>query len=112
MRTETRPWGWYEVLYESETQWLKKIHISPGQSLSLQAHKYREETWVTETEGIVAVIGEDEIELSTYYAYHVSRGVRHRLTNTGQTEATVIEWAYGRPDESDIIRYEDNYGRA
>lgn len=40
-----RPWGFYRVLYESETTKVKELTVMPGKSLSNQKHKYRKELW-------------------------------------------------------------------
>lgn len=111
MRTETRPWGTFEVLHESEAFWLKKLIISPGQSLSLQYHENREETWVTEDNGVLIQIGEWKTFMHPLSPYTVAKRTKHRITNTGQSSVTVIEWATGRPEESDIVRLDDDYGR-
>jgi len=111
MRAETRPWGRFEVLFESRAFWLKKLIISPGQSLSLQYHQNREETWITEDNDVLIQVGEWRTLMNPNSPYTIARGAKHRISNTGQVEVTVIEWATGRPNESDIIRIEDNYGR-
>lgn len=109
---ETRPWGHFEVLYADEATWLKELVIFPGQSLSLQMHKHRDEFWYTRDEGV-------RYEADGFYSALVPgaivpclRGTKHRLYNSGQTVVSVIEWAVGLPDEADIIRLEDKYGRA
>ena len=111
MRTETRPWGRFEVIHESKYYWLKHLIIAPGQSLSLQAHLHRDERWFTEDTGVRAIIGVNDFELAPKTWYDVTSHTYHRLTNTGQDEVTVVEWASGLPDEADIIRIKDDYGR-
>ena len=41
----------------------------------------------------------------------VARGARHRMHNTGETPARILEIAYGTFDEDDIVRLEDDYQR-
>ena len=41
-----RPWGWLENLISKDNFKVKRILVNPGQSLSLQSHKYRSEHWV------------------------------------------------------------------
>jgi mannose-1-phosphate guanylyltransferase len=116
MMHEPRPWGRYEILYADEDTWLKKLIIAPGQSLSLQVHQNRNEYWYTTDEGVRAIMGgqdtDHDIAIQPGHVYPVLAGDRHRLMNTSDKEVVVIEWAVGRPTESDIIRIEDNYGRA
>lgn len=109
---ETRPWGHFEVLYADEATWLKELVIFPGQSLSLQVHKHRDEFWYTSDEGVRYRHDDFDGALEPGRIVGCPRGTQHRLYNAGQTVVRVIEWAVGLPDEADIIRLEDNYGRA
>jgi mannose-6-phosphate isomerase-like protein (cupin superfamily) len=116
MQVETRPWGRFVVLYSDKSIWLKRLIISPGQSLSLQTHKDRDEYWVTEDEGVVAYIsfklGSEEIQLEPGEVYCAPADWYHRIRNSSDKEVHVIEWATGSPKESDITRYQDIYGRS
>lgn len=111
MRSETRPWGRFEVIDESETHWLKRIYIAPGQSLSLQVHARRDEYWQVDETGARAVLGAEDFELAPGAAYYCERGTEHRLYNPCEREVVVLEYAVGSPDEADIERLADNYGR-
>ena len=42
---DERPWGYYEVLKETEETKLKIIRVMPKQKLSLQKHNHRTEKW-------------------------------------------------------------------
>jgi mannose-6-phosphate isomerase-like protein (cupin superfamily) len=111
MRQETRPWGTFEVLYETEAFWLKKIIIAPGQSLSYQYHRHRAEYWVAQSDGAWAELNGQTFPLVKDVAYTAAPCDHHRLYNPGQEPVSVLEWATGRPTEDDIIRLRDNYGR-
>lgn len=111
MRKETRPWGRFEVIYESDRQWLKRIYIAPGQSLSLQYHANRDEYWQVREAGARAVLGDEDFELAPMVAYNCPALVVHRLYNPCDHEVVVLEYAVGRPTEGDIVRLSDNYGR-
>ena len=41
---------------------VKKIHVHPGASLSLQSHKYRAEHWII-VSGVAEVTIDDEVKL-------------------------------------------------
>ena len=43
LETDSRPWGMYEVLLDSIDCKVKRITVAPGQRLSYQSHKHREE---------------------------------------------------------------------
>lgn len=113
IREETRPWGSFEVIHESKHNWFKRIRINPGQSLSYQYHLERSEFWLPETPGVWAEIRGTTLELRTggFIPTAIYPRVEHRLFNPGQEVVSVLEWATGRPSETDIIRLRDNYGR-
>ena len=41
-----RPWGWFESLVNQPGYQVKRLHVYPGASLSLQSHQHRSEHWV------------------------------------------------------------------
>lgn len=113
MRQETRPWGRFEVIYETEHTWLKRIIIAPGQSLSYQYHANRIEHWMPETTGAWAEIDDRTFELTKGFMapYTIYPLQKHRLFNPCADEVSVLEWVTGFPDEEDIVRVSDLYGR-
>jgi mannose-6-phosphate isomerase-like protein (cupin superfamily) len=116
MRTETRPWGRFEVIYEDSQTWLKRIIIAPGQSLSYQYHLRRTEYWVPEAPGIRAVVNGHDIELMypVIHPLEIPPRVKHGLYNPGTSEVSLLEWVVGvreQPTEADIVRINDRYGR-
>lgn len=113
MREETRPWGSFEVIHESERDWLKRIRINPGQSLSYQYHLERSEFWLPEMRGVWCEVEgyTKELIYGGFIPYTVFPRVEHRLFNPGHEPVSVLEWATGHPSEGDIIRIRDDYGR-
>ena len=108
-----RPWGSYESLVVSDRFQVKRIVVTPGQTLSLQMHHHRAEHWIVvhgtaevTCEDKVFMLGEDE---STY----IPLGHKHRLANPGHIPLEVIEVQSGAYlGEDDIVRFEDVYGRS
>ena len=92
---------------------VKTIEVKPGASLSLQMHHHRAEHWVVvhgtarvERDGVVETVHENE---STYIPF----GCKHRLSNPGKIPVQLIEIQSGSYlGEDDIVRFEDNFGRA
>jgi len=110
----TRPWGSYTVLDESpETHKVKSITVHPGHRLSLQSHSARSEHWfVVAGEGLVWR-DEDRIRLTAGSAVDIPSGARHRIECVGLEPLTFVEVQHGTYfGEDDIVRYEDDYGRA
>ena len=91
---------------------MKLIEVKPGQSLSLQKHKFRSEHWVV-VKGIAKVRIEDKIfTLKENQSTFIPLGLKHQLTNPGQENLSIIELQCGKYlVEDDNIRYEDKYGR-
>jgi mannose-1-phosphate guanylyltransferase / mannose-6-phosphate isomerase len=108
-----RPWGSYTVLEECGPYKIKRVTVKPGERLSLQLHHHRSEHWVV-VRGTAEVELDGETRLlrkgeSTY----VHAGVIHRLKNPGVIPLEVIEVQLGEYlEEDDIVRFDDQYGRA
>jgi len=87
------------------------LSIEPGRRLSLQSHQDRDELWIALDDGVVAEIDNKEKTLNSGEKILVPKGTKHRLSSTGK-KARVLEISLGKFDEKDIIRYEDDFGRA
>ena len=110
-RTE-KPWGFFEVLLESETSKVKILSINPGQKLSMQMHEHRSETWYI-TQGVATVTKSDEvIELYPGESIIIQKKEKHRIENIHDEVLEIIEIQTGSYfGEDDIIRFDDMYGR-
>ena len=111
--TVRRPWGTYTTLIFEEGYQVKKITVKPDQQLSLQYHHKRAEHWVVVRGTALVQIGDKEYETSAGVHRHIPLGDKHRLKNIGKDELVLIEVQYGTYlGEDDIVRLDDNYGRA
>ena len=106
-----RPWGRYLVVHQVPGLWVKSITIKPWAQLSLQIHHRRDEFWHSPEGRLHAVIGDETVALQDHVVYHVPVGTPHRLINPTHYELTLTEVAIGEPEEDDIVRLEDDYGR-
>ena len=109
---ESRPWGMYEVLLDSDTTKVKRITVAPGGKLSYQYHKFRSEHW-TCIKGKLSVILDDVLhELHPGDSLLIPQGFKHRGFNDTMELAQFIEVQTGTYfGEDDIIRIEDDYNR-
>ena len=110
-----RPWGNYRVLYEHSifgpNTKVKELVVEPGQSLSLQKHKYRNELWHV-VEGNCNVFGALESgyslpprSLGPHERIDIPAGQWHKLSNPFQTPCKIVEIQFGdQCDEADIER--------
>ena len=107
-----RPWGSYDSIDAGENYQVKRITVKPGKSLSLQYHHQRSEHWVVVKGTALVQIGDDEQLIAENQAAYIPKGVKHRLTNPGDTPIHLIEVQSGSYlGEDDIVRLEDKYGR-
>ena len=117
---ESRPWGSYEILIQFETvgeglrdTCIKKITVKPGQRVSYQSHKQRNEHWfIVQGEGTVILNGkENSVQVGN--SVDIKIGDKHRAINTSSSvDLIFVESQTGHYDEEDIERFEDDYGRA
>lgn len=107
-----RPWGWFESLVMGDRFQVKRIHVHPGASLSLQSHHHRAEHWIVVT-GTAEVTIDDKVQLvSENQSVFIPLGAVHRMRNPGKVPMVLIEVQTGAYlGEDDIIRYEDVYAR-
>lgn len=112
-RTVHRPWGTYTVLEEGHHFKIKRIEVKPGQQLSLQMHHHRSEHWIVVSGTAVVVNGEQDIMLRPNESTYIPAGHKHRLVNPGVIDLVLIEVQSGQYlGEDDIVRFDDQYGRA
>ncbi|TDC46724.1 mannose-6-phosphate isomerase [Actinomadura sp. KC345] len=111
VETERRPWGGFERFTLNEPSTVKIIHVEPGQRLSLQRHRDRDELWVALDPGAVFEVAGRRILPEVGGRVLIRAGETHRLGSDGPA-VRVMEIAFGHFDEDDIERLEDRYGRA
>ena len=107
-----RPWGYYEVLLDTDYCKVKEITVEPGHRLSYQSHEKRQEQWTVVTGNLTVII--DDVEHTVYKgkSIHIPWGCKHRAWNKTDDIVQFIEVQTGTYfGEDDIIRYEDDYKR-
>ena len=113
-----RPWGFYEVLVQDEGYKVKRFVVRPGKRLSLQKHLKRAEHWqVVRGEALVTVGSDRDKMISVVLTpggyIDIPLQAYHRVESVGVEDLVVIEVQMGEyVGEDDIIRIEDDYGRA
>lgn len=112
-QTVYRPWGSYTVLEERPNFKIKRIVVNPGSKLSMQMHKHRSEHWVV-VSGTASITNNDvEYTLQENQSTYIPKTHHHRLANNGSVPLNIIEVQCGDyVGEDDIIRFDDQYGRA
>ena len=110
---ETRPWGEFEVLLDTDYTKVKQIVVNPGQKLSYQYHTKRREHWILVRGIATIIINEERFFRCEGESIYISLGSKHRILNETDEPLIFIEVQTGTYfGEDDIIRLEDEYGRA
>ena len=110
-----RPWGEFYG-WDSGKEWkLKTLYVKAGQRLSLQYHHHRTEHWILVEGDVTATLQKpggilERIPLKKGEVIFVDRKDVHRLES--KKGGIVVEIGFGNFDENDIVRLEDDHGRA
>ena len=113
MPTETRPWGHFTNLYDTDFTKVKTITVLPKQRLSLQSHKKRQEQWIIVRGRALVELDDQSMLLEPGQTVFIPTGAKHRLSNPEEIDLEIVEVQTGSYfGEDDIIRYEDDYKRA
>jgi mannose-6-phosphate isomerase len=109
-----RPWGNYTVLDDSAPNYkVKQIVVTPGKRLSYQTHKFRSEHWFIISGHATVVLDGATIELDPGGSVDIHVGQAHRCENMGTDSVVFVEIQTGTYfGEDDIVRLEDDFGRA
>ena len=113
-RRVDKPWGWELIWADTDLYVGKILFVRAGQSLSLQFHNEKDESWYVESGRAKLELGEaGQGILSTEViregaCFHYAPGTVHRVTAIEDT--TILE--VSTPHLDDVIRLEDAYGRA
>ena len=108
-----RPWGKYVNLFQGKGFLVKEIFVKFKGILSLQKHFHRAEHWLI-TQGIPKITLDKKIIFKKPgETIFIPLGAIHRIQNSYKKPVKIIEVQVGSIlKETDIIRYEDVYGRA
>ena len=113
-RRVEKPWGWELIWADTDLYVGKILFVRAGQSLSLQFHNEKDESWYVENGRARLELGEaGQGVLSTEViragaCFHYAPGTVHRVTAIEDT--TILE--VSTPHLDDVVRLEDQYGRA
>ena len=77
--TCVRPWGTWEVIEEGNRFKVKRLTVTPGQSISLQKHMHRSEHWVVVEGTAIVFDGSDAKVVTENESTYIPLGGIHRL---------------------------------
>ena len=112
-RIVEKPWGLEIIWAETEIYVGKVLIVHAGESLSLQYHEQKDESWYVQS-GLarleLGTVGDEGLTMDSIAAgacFHFTPGTLHRITAIEDT--TIIE--VSTPHLDDVVRVEDRYGR-
>jgi mannose-1-phosphate guanylyltransferase len=108
--SEDRPWGRFEKFHENEPCTVKLIYINPESRLSLQYHKERWEFWKIIKGTAHVELNDQFLTLEEGEDIVIPKETKHRVY-ADKNQCVILEISYGRFDENDIVRLEDDYHR-
>ena len=107
-----RPWGNYTNLFSGEGFLIKEIHVKPKGILSLQKHFHRSEHWLITQGSPKITLNKKIFYKQKNETIFIPLGAIHRIENPNKSSVKIIEAQLGSIlKETDIIRYQDVYGR-
>jgi mannose-6-phosphate isomerase len=112
-RKVEKPWG-YELIWAETGHYVGKVlFVKAGESLSLQFHRVKDESWLVQDGRAKLELGSagdavlHEEVITAGRAFRFRPATVHRVTALEDT--TIIE--VSTPHLDDVVRLEDRYGR-
>ncbi len=111
--TYFRPWGSYTNLYHGKNFLIKELKVKSKGVLSLQKHFHRSEHWVVTNGKPKITLNRKYFFRKPYETVFIPKRSIHRIQNSGRKIVKIMEAQLGSIlKETDIVRFEDIYGRA
>ncbi len=107
---EEKPWGNFRRFTLNTPSTVKILTLKPNEEFSLQNHGHRLEFWRVIMGNGSAIVGEETKDIVRGDELTVPAHTKHRI-QAGSEGIEILEISLGLFDESDIVRYEDKYGR-
>jgi len=112
-RRVEKPWGW-ELIWAVAEQYVGKVlFVRAGESLSLQFHNEKDESWYVQSGRAKLELGDagqgalNSEVVGEGACFRYRPGTVHRVTAIEDT--TILE--VSTPHLDDVVRLEDRYGR-
>ncbi|NNC12989.1 phosphomannose isomerase type II C-terminal cupin domain [Planctomonas sp. JC2975] len=111
--SDQRPSGSWTILDEGPAFKVKRIEVSPRSRLSYQTHEHRAEVSVVAAGTASAVIDGETVTAELGQTITIAVGQPHRIVNDQDVPLVIVEVQLGDYlGEDDIVRLEDDFGRA
>ena len=107
-----RPWGRYVNLFKGQNFLVKELTVNSRSSISLQKHHHRSEHWMITQGKPKITINKNKFYKKPFESVFIPTGAIHRIENNFKKSVKILEIQTGPIlKETDIVRYQDIYGR-
>ena len=107
-----RPWGSYTNLFRGKNFLVKELNVKSKGILSLQKHHHRSEHWLITQGKPLITLNKKKLSKSVNHSIYIPKGAIHRIENPFKINVKILEIQKGSIlKETDIVRYQDIYGR-
>ena len=107
-----RPWVSYTNVFEGKEFLIKELYVKPKGILSLQKHHHRAEHWLVTKGNPKITLNKNSFIKKPNEHIFIPLEAIHRIQNPGKKPVKIIEAQVGSIlKETDIVRFEDVYGR-
>ncbi len=107
-----RPWGSYTNLFKGKNFLVKELKVKSKGVLSLQKHYHRSEHWLVTQGKPMITLNKKKVLKSQNDSMYIPKGAIHRIENPFKKIVKILEIQKGSIlKETDIVRYQDLYGR-
>jgi mannose-6-phosphate isomerase len=111
--SDVRPWGSWHVIDEGKGFKVKRIEVLPHSRLSYQTHEHRAEHWFVVEGRCTYVLDGETGTVGPGGSVDIAIGAAHRIVNDTDEPLVIVEVQRGDyTGEDDIVRLEDDFGRA
>lgn len=110
-KIDEKLWGWEDIFAINKTCSVKILNVKPRQKFSLQKHRHRDEFWRILEGNCRVWLGKRKIKAKAGDEFFIKRRELHRIEALSEI-VRVLEVSFGKFDAKDIVRIEDDYGRA
>ena len=111
MQKIEKPWG-YEIIWAKTDKYVGKIlHINKEQKLSLQYHEKKMETIYVQDGKLELHLKDQVLILSKGETFHIIPNTIHRFACPSDVESVELV-EVSTPELDDVVRLQDDYGRA
>ena len=91
---------------------VKELYVKSKSSISLQKHHHRSEHWLVTQGKPLITINKDKFTKKVSESVFIPQGAIHRIENPYKKSVKILEIQTGSIlKETDIVRYQDIYGR-